>query len=33
VLDSTSIDFDACVEIILRAAESLAPAAADGAVS
>jgi cytidylate kinase len=28
-LDSTSIGFDACVEIITRAAESLSPAAAD----
>jgi len=33
VLDSTTIDSDACVEIIARAADCLTPAAADGAVS
>jgi len=33
VLDSTAIDFDACVEIIARAAESLAPAAASPSAS
>jgi cytidylate kinase len=33
VLDSTSIELDACVEMIVRAAESLAPATAAAAVS
>ena len=33
VLDSTAIEFDACVELIARAAESLIPDAAGGAVS